>query len=743
MRLRLEDLYAVRNVGRPAVSPDGRWVAFTVEGFRKKDDDRYTHLWVAPADGSAPAHRLTRAHTSDVAPAWSPEGRYLAFLSTRPHEIEVAERLAAERGSVEGTGRPAQESTDKPKPQIWVLDMRMGGEPRQITWHEEGVNEFSWSPDGRFIVFAARTPTEKQRRYLKSLREEKGPLVIDRVQHKYDGRGFLDDVRTHLHVVDIERREVRQLTDGPCDETAPRWSPDGRWIAFLSNRTGDADNNRRTDVWLVSPDGERAARLTFGDVGAAAPRWSPDGRHVAFVSSKEPENAYTLDHLYVVPVEAAEPVEDLARCVGVGWSRIGGIVPDEVGGDPVTHARVYPVPERRTPALCLTEGLDRPVVGDPVWLDERTLLVLTGDRGQTRVLRVELGGSAAIVFPQDRGCTLTGLDAAGGTVAFGLDRPETGAELYALPAGSLADAGAEPRRLTDVHAWLRERELARYERIAFRNSDGVEIEGLVAVPPGWEPGRGPAPLLVTIHGGPMAYDSPGFRFDRQYWAGLGYLVLMVNYRGSISYGEDFCRVIQGDWGPREHDDVMSGVQYLVDRGWADPDRLFCTGFSQGGIMTNWAVGHTDRFRAAASEHGMWDYAAAYGTDDCHLWWQDDLGVPWQNPDAYARISPKSGLTNIRTPLLITAGEHDWRCPLDQAEMLYVALKKRGVPTQLIIYRDEHHAITRPKRAIDRIRRLSEWFARYGGIPVPPEDAAAGAGEGDGAGDTRAPGSVSG
>jgi dipeptidyl aminopeptidase/acylaminoacyl peptidase len=169
--------------------------------------------------------------------------------------------------------------------------------------------------------------------------------------------------------------------------------------------------------------------------------------------------------------------------------------------------------------------------------------------------------------------------------------------------------------------------------------------------------------------------------------------------------------------------VMSGVDHLVALGWADPERLFVTGFSQGGIMTNWAIGHTERFRAAVSEHGMWDYAAAYGTDDCHLWWQDDLGVPWQNPDAYRRMSPASGLTSVRTPVLIMAGAEDWRCPLDQSELMYMALKKRGVETRLVVYPGEHHAVTKPSRALDRLRRIGAWLLAHGGLPMVEGDGA--------------------
>ncbi len=755
---RLGDLYALETTSQPAVSADGKRVAFVVQGYRKKENDRYSSLWVASTDGSAPPHRLTRGFTNESSPAWSLDGRYLAFLSTRENEMEVAvaaaeeeeaqEKEAKEKATAPAAPKPPKPDDDKPKAQLWVLDLAFGGEPRQLTKRDEGVSELAWSPDGASLVFVSRDPTPEQQEYLSAIRgrgktKDKGPLVIDRVQHKYDGQGYLDDVRTHLFVVDLATRAVRRLSDGPCSEAGPRWSPDGKWIVFVSNRTGDPDNNRRADLWLLSPDGKETRRLTFGDVRADAPRWSPDSRHVAFVSSREPENYYVITRLLCVPVEAAEPVADLAACVGVGWSSVGGVVPDLAAGPGAGgpaglagHARVYPVPLRPTPARDLTEGLDRDIMGEPLWVGPRDLLIEVGDRGQTRLAAASLDGPAAVVFPaKDRmgeiytaaaaGGTAT---AAGGTVVIDLGRPESGRNLYGLAAADLVSDVRDPKltRLTGFNDdLLAGRLTARYERIEFRSPDGDAVEAVVALPPGFDPAKGgqkPPPVLVFIHGGPMSYDSVGFRFDEQYWSGRGYAVLMVNYRGSLSYGEKFCQSIRGDWGPREHEDVMGGVDELIRRGWGDPERLFCTGFSQGGIMTNWAVGHTDRFRAAVSEHGMWDYVAAYGTDDCHLWWQDDLGVPWQNPDQYRRISPASGVANIRTPLLITAGEVDWRCPLNQAEQLYLALKKRGVPTELVIYQGEHHAITRPRRAIDRLRRVCGWLARYGGLPFEDDSA---------------------
>ncbi|MBT9259567.1 MAG: S9 family peptidase [Clostridiales bacterium] len=716
--LRLEDYHRLQLITDLQVSPDGSLVALVVRSVHRKDDEFRDHLYVVPSSGEEEPHRLTRGKHGGTHPRWSPVGRKLAFLSPRPYDPELQEKVTErEKGKGQGQGEPSakdDEKDEKPRPQIWLLDLERGGEPRQLTLHQEGVESFAWSPDGRYLVFSGRQPTAEEEAYLKSIRKDGGPIVLRRVQHKYDGQGYLDPVQSHLFLLDLQTEEVRQLTEGPASEGKPRFSPDGRWIGFLSNRTGDPDNNRRTDLWLLSPDGAEARRVTFGDLRVMDFCFSPSGERVALLAHEEPERSTRAPGIYLVDLKDSQPLDrPLKDYVGVGFVTIGGIVPDGEPEDPLAHARAYPVPEKKTPFRKLTASLDRDVL-DLGWLDEGRLWVLVADRGQGRLGVVTVEGEVELGYPS-REETILSAHGAGGTLAFLWSRPEGGRELGVLSAKDLPQ-GSSARLITTFTAFFREeRLLSPYRRITFLNSDGEAIEGFFALPP--KAPSTPPPLLAILHGGPQSYDQPRFSFEEQYFLSRGYAILKVNYRGSISYGEGFCQAIEGRWGPMEHDDLISGVKYLLEQGWVDRERLFVTGFSYGGIMTNWAVGHSDLFRAAVSEHGLYDYEAAFGTDDCHLWWQYDYGVPWQNPEGYRRSSPKVGVSRIKTPLLITAGQEDWRCPLDQAEMLYLALKKRGVPTELVIYQGEHHAISRPKRALDRLIRILRWLETYGGLPM--------------------------
>ncbi|NEU56930.1 S9 family peptidase [Halorussus sp. MSC15.2] len=731
-QLELDDLYDLRRVGNPVVSPDGKRVAFAVMEADENEETHRKSLFVAPTDGSRDPHRLTRLPGAG-SPKWSPDGSALAFVANRERDLEFRVGRSDDSDDEAGSETGRDENTDdadetddgadgsdddvdrtgEDRPQVWAFDLERGGDARQLTDFEEGVREFDWGPRGDRLVVSARDPTEDQREYLEGRREDDGPVVTERLQHKFDGAGWLDDVTTYLFVVDRETREVTRLDDAygggamePGTGLSPAWSSDGvagtestddssdssdgSRIAFLSNRTERPDDSGAMDVYTISPDGSDLRRLTDGGLFVSDVRWRPDGERMA-IAARDAENWYdTTDVLVADPDEA-------------DWTTV---------------------------SAALDRTLSR--AGAPAWVDDDTLLAPFADEGRTRLVQLRVGGDPERVYDrQGEYRTITGFDAAGGTVALALSSPDRPSEVYALPSEEV-DAGPaddDPaRRISALNAdLLGDVETPTCERVRFENSDGEEIEAIAYLPADFESvdaadaeeaddvendERDRLPLVVNVHGGPMAFDSPGFGFSETYWTGQGYAVLEVNYRGSSSYGQAFSEQIRGEWGPRETDDIVSGARELVERGVADPDRLFVTGFSQGGINSLYVITRTDEFAAAAPEHGIYDFHGLYGTADTQLWYENDLGLPWENPENYRDISTIQDVDEVETPTLVTAGEEDWRCPPWQAEQLYVRLKKRGVPSKLVVYPGEHHNVGDPDRAIHRLRTLTDWFERH-------------------------------
>lgn len=684
-----EDFYDLSLVTDLAVSPDGEDLAFVADEFDRTADERHSSLFVVPADGSRDPHRLSRASDAS-APTWSPDGTKLAFSAARERDRELAVARAEESDDEVDESTP-----DEPKPQIWAFDLERGGDARQLTDFEEGARGFDWGPQSDRLVVAARDPTDDQREYLESRRDD-GPIVTERLQHKFDGQGWLDDVRTYLFVVDCETRASERLDDAYVDGGAwepevgmqPAWSPasgqsadssvDGR-IAFLSNRTDRPDDNYVMDVYTVAPDGSDLRKVTDSTLTASRPRWHPDGvsgsdatggssdgNRLAFVG-KEPENWCLPEEVYVATRDDYE-----------SWS-----------GD-------------------LDRPIANPLWGDIAWAaDGESVVGAIGDEGLTRLARFRAEEEPERLFEaQGNSRTIEGFDMQGGTAAVVLSDPADGTDVFAVDS-----TFGEPTRLTERNSdLLAETSLPETRRITFESGD-AEIEAIAYLPSDFEDSK-PLPLVASIHGGPVSYDAPTFDFEYSYFTGRGYIVLRVNYRGSSSYGRDFSESIRGEWGSHEPADVLAGVEELVERDWADPERLYATGFSYGGITTGYLVTRTDRFAAAAAEHGLYDFRSAFGTDDSHVWWENDYGVPWENLSDYDESSSITDIGAIDTPLLVTAGGEDWRCPPSQSEQLYVSAKKQGVPARLVVYPDEHHNIGDPDRAVHRLEQLVEWFEKF-------------------------------
>ena len=633
-----EDLFGLQSVSSPVISPDGGWVAYTVNSTSLEEDSSETRIWMASTidDTVLP---MTGEGSSAGNPQWSPDGRYLSFTASR----------------------------NDGETQVWALDRR-GGEAVQLTHVEQGVSDYAWSPDSSRLALVIRDPEEESEE--EDGEEEARPWVIDRLQFKRDYTGYLDRRRTHLFVQDVApgaEPEAVQITSGDYDDSDPVWSPDGSLIAFVSNRTEEPDANDNTDIWVVAADnpdaGATLLQITSNPGSDTSPAWSPDGLTIAHVSVTQPEIIwYATNHLAISPA---------------------------TGG----------------PARVLTARIDRNVNSPRFSPDGGEVLFGLEDSGERHLASIDTSGEnfrRLIEGP----LSLRGWSQSDdGQIASLVSEPH-------LPAEVFYGAGDERRQLTFTNRpWLDELQLAEVENAQFPSADGTEVEGFIFKPPGFDASF-QYPTLLRIHGGPVAQYDFAFNFEAQLFAANGYVVVMTNPRGSSGYGQDFSHAIWADWGVRDFEDVMAGVDYAIEQGYADPDRLGVGGWSYGGILTNYVITKSDRFKGAITGASMALYRANYGHDHYQLEWEGEMGLPWENAEAWERMSPFNFVANIVTPTLIMGGDHDWNVPIQNSEQLYQALRRLGVETQLVVYPNEHHGIRKPAFQLDRLERYLAWYDQY-------------------------------
>ena len=653
--LTVDDLFQIKDVGDPQVSPDGKWVAYTVTSTLFKEEKAETQVWMVPFAGGEPIP-MTAKGNSASRPRWSPDGKYLSFLSAR------------------GEG----------KTQVWLLD-RQGGEAQQLTEVPQGVGSYDWSPDGTRLVLEVQDPSPEEIAARKD--EEQGvkparartqpPWVIDRLQTKQDYVGYLDHRRTHLYVCDVKAKKLTQVTSGDYDDGSAAWSPDGRFIAFVSNRDKEPDATFNTEIWLVASDnpdqGRTLVRLTDNPGEDQDPVWSPDGKSVAYVTSIEPKLFwYATRFLAIVPAK---------------------------GGTPVL----------------MTRDLDRNVSSPRYSPDGRSIYFSLEDSCEQRLARIPAsGGKAAAVVDGPRALRSYVLAKDGTPVAL-ISEPALPGEIFVIEQGKTATR----RRLTRANdAFLAPIRLAEAEKIRFTSPDGTEVEGFLYKPPAFNPDL-KYPALLRIHGGPTAQFDYGFDTEPQVFAANGYLVILVNPRGSTGRGQDYCKAIFADWGNKDVEDVLAGVDYAVTRGLADPDRLGVGGWSYGGILTNYVISKTTRFKGAISGAGGILWAGSFGHDHYQREYIAELGEPWKARDVWDRVSSVFyNVEKITTPTLIMGGEVDWNVPILNSEHLYQSLRQLGRTTQLVVYPGQHHGIRKPSYQKDLFERYLAWYDKYvkGGSP---------------------------
>ena len=595
--------------------------------------------------------QITFSNESENAPRWSPDGKYLSFTSSRP-------------GKARGN-------------QVWLLD-RNGGEAMQLTELKGRLQGHEWSPDSKRLALLIADPDpdadpgpSPPPGATATPRVPK-PIVIDRYRYKQDGQGYLLKGRhTYIYLFDIVTKKLERLTKSTWDESSPAWSPDGTRIAFMSNHSEDPDRDPAAQLYVVeAKSGSTEKQLTPSGTraGRSRPEWSPDSKWIAYLEGEEAKyGAYSMDHLALVPAD-------------------GSSAPTRVKA---------------------AEDLDRGVSSPRFAPDGKSIRFLVTDDRSVYPVRVNLSGGAAerLLTPP---LVISSWNFNGGKSVAISGGDTKASEIYVWEGKSL-------RQLTHQNdAVLAEVELGATERVDFKSKDGTPVNGLLTYPVGYVKGT-KVPLLLRIHGGPNAQDQHSFSLERHMFAANGYAVLAVNYRGSSGRGQKFSRSIFADWGNYEVQDLLAGVDHVVNMGVADPDRLGVGGWSYGGILTDYLIATDNRFKAATSGAGTAFTVAFYGTDQYIIQYDHEIGPPW-NPkswETYQKISyPFLHADRIKTPTLFLGGERDFNVPIEGSQQMYQALRSLGIDTQLIIYPNENHGIQRPSYQRDRMERYLAWYDKY-------------------------------
>jgi dipeptidyl aminopeptidase/acylaminoacyl peptidase len=670
------DLYGFRWIASPQISPDGAKIVYTLVTVNSKHDNYETSLWIVPAAGGA-ARQLTSG-THDSGARWSPDGRMLAFLRV-----------------------PEQKDKDgKPQPpQIYLLSMD-GGEARPLTDIPKGASGLAWSPDGRAIAFLSSTrPKDFDKKKDTKDEEESDVRVIVKAGYRMNGEGYIDPERpSHIWTAPVPvvvggTEKATQVTKGGFNESDILWSHNGDKIYFTSTRVREPYYEPPHDeIYAVPTAGGEIAKVTGIDGSIHAMSLSPDGRHIAFVGSLNGGNG-VLQRSYSQPdlfIASAEPGATPRNLTAAYDFDIGG----GVGGDQA--------PPRGG-------GSAR-----PYWsADGRSIFVDSAEEGRANLKRIDAEtGKVEPLTNGDHSVFSYSATPDASKAAVLISTPTEIGDLFLLDCAS-----GRLDRLTHVNDELFAKlNLTAPEMVWYKSFDGRRIQAWVQRPPDFAPGK-KYPLILDIHGGP--HSAYGYTFDHefQWMAAKGYVVLYPNPRGSTSYGQEFGNIIQYAYPGDDFKDLMAGVDELISRGWVDPEKLGVTGGSGGGVLTNWTIGHTTRFKAAVSQRSIADWRDFWYTADFTLfttfWFR---GAPWEQEADFKERSPITYVDKITTPLMLIDGESDFRTPPGAGgEQMFRALKYLKKPVVMVRFPGETHELSRSGKPVHRVERLQHivaWFDKY-------------------------------
>ena len=654
-----EDLYRFQLISGCEISPDGRHVVFCVHRVDKKTEKKYANLWIVPTAGERP-RQFTYGDQSDTQPQWSPDGGEIAFLSNRGDEKQA---------------------------QIHIIPVD-GGEARPLTNLKGGIGSFQWSPDGKQFVCEFRKKDQAEIEREEDEDKKRLGVVsrhITRVFFKEDGAGFLPGERWHLWTVDARTGRAKQLTKGKVhDEHHPRWSPDGKEIAFCSNHSDDPDlDPDAIDLFVIPAEGRDFRKIGTPFGPKSSPNFSPDGKWIAYYGREGRGDWWKNMDLWIVSANGRGTARSLTEKYDF---HIGNATLGDLGG-----------------------GADMP----PIWSkDGRRIYFPLSLHGNTVLKSVSLYGELQSVIEDDGMVGAVSLDKAQSKIAyFHADMKEPG-RLWVRKLST-----GRSRQLTQINQnLLRAIDLGEVEEVWFKGTTHNDLQGWIIKPPGFDDAK-KYPSILEIHGGPLTQYGNCFMHEFYYLAAQGYVVYFSNPRGGQGYGEAHAKAIWNNWGTADYEDVMALVDFVQQKPYIDKNRMGVTGGSYGGYMTNWIIGHTDRFKAAVTQRCVSNLISLYGSSDFN-WLISQMIAdepPWQNLEHYWGQSPMKYIGDVKTPTLVIHSKDDLRCAIEQGEQVFVALKRLGVDTEMVRFPDEPHGLSRGGRTDRRIERLNQilrWFDRY-------------------------------
>ena len=659
--IRAEDLYKIKVVSDLRISPSGDQVVYTQQRIKPKTEEKLTNLWTLSTKGGKP-QQFTRGAHKDCQPKWSPDGKKIAFLSDRGDHEKSA--------------------------QIFIKSIK-GGKARQLTHIDGQIGCVSWSPDGKRLLCRIRLLDKDQVKRQKDGRAKKLGVVsrhYKRVFYKLDGEGYKPKDRWHIYTISVKTGKIRQLTDHKiADDIDPAWSPDGKTIAFMSNHNPDPDFDRDAmDLFIVPVSGGVPEKIDTDYGEKKLPSFSPDGRFISYIGTPGSKKWYKNQGLWIVSTDGSGPSTNLTQQY-------------DVHVDPTTINDVG-TPELMPP----TWSADGKKLYFPIMRNGRSLLCSIGvDGSNLETVAGEQGVVGSFTFDEKQ-------------------------EKMAYFMGTIQDPGqvyikkTSSRRSKQISKFnnklLKKIDLGELEEVWIKGPDDNDLQGWILKPPGFDPQK-EYPSILEIHGGPLTQYGEFFMHEFYFLAAAGYVVHFCNPRGGRGYGEEHARAIHGNWGDADYRDLMAWTDFIEGMPYIAKERMGVTGGSYGGYMTVWIIGHTDRFAAAVTQRCVSNFVSMWGSSDLNWVFQELLNdkPPFEDLEKYWQHSPMKFIGNAKTPTLVIHSENDLRCPIEQGEQVFVALKSLGVDSEMVRFPGEFHGLSRNGRTDRRIVRLNHilrWFDKY-------------------------------